>query len=162
MSLLGTGGSKVSPSSCCVRGEIPSLHLSPPQNPNPGAHSREGGDAQLREPCLGMAWPLHRLTLPGKICFIPSLVPAMAATAAPACFVLGACDELLLAPGWLLADGNLPQPLLLISQSCWIPLGAATPGGKVPFPTERGLGGNSVPIPNLWLLLSSPGALLRP
>lgn len=117
MSLLGTGGSKVSPSSCCVRGEIPSLHLSPPQNPNPGAHSREGGDAQLREPCLGMAWPLHRLTLPGKICFIPLMVPAMAATAAPACFVLGACDELLLAPGWLLADGNLPQPLLLISQS---------------------------------------------
>lgn len=82
----------------------------------------------------------------------------MAATAAPACFVLSACDELLLAPGWLFANVNLPQPLLLISQSCWIPLGAVTRGGKVPFPSEMlglALGWSSVPIPSLWLLSGS-------
>lgn len=83
----------------------------------------------------------------------------MAATAAPACFVLSACEELLLAPGWLFANVNLPQPLLLISQSCWIPLGAVTRGGKVPFSSERvalALGWSSVPIPSLWLLSGSP------
>lgn len=110
---------------------MPCLHLSPPQKSNPGPDGREGGGAQLREPCLGMVWPLHRLTLPGKSCF---MVPAMAA---PACFVLSARDKLLLAPARLFANVNLPQPLLLISQSCWIPLGAVTPGGKVPCPSGR-------------------------
>lgn len=43
----------------------------PTPKPNPAPHGREGVDAQLRKPCLAMVWPLHRLTLPGKSCFIP-------------------------------------------------------------------------------------------
>lgn len=77
----------------------------------------------------------------------------------PACFVLSACDELLLAPGWLFANGNVPQRLLLISQSCWVPLGAVTRRGKVPFPSDwvgLALGRSSVPIPSLSLLPGSP------
>lgn len=70
----------------------------------------------------------------------PFLVPA---AAVPACFALNACNELLLAPGWLFANVNLPQTLLLVTQSHQIPLGAVAHGGKVwgshqaPFPSTR-------------------------
>lgn len=81
-----------------------------------------------------MVWLLHELALPGESCsavLSPLLVPSMVAAAALACFALSVCTELLLAPGWLFANVNLPQPLLLINRSHWIPLRAVAHGGKV-------------------------------
>ena len=83
---------------------------------------------------LGMVQPLHGLALPGEsrsAVLSPSLVPAVVAAAVPACFALSACNESLLASGWLFASVNLLQALLLTTQSRWIPLGAAARGGKV-------------------------------
>lgn len=47
----------------------------------------------------------------------PSLVPTVVATAEPTCFASSACNEMLLAPGWLFANVNVLQTLLLITQS---------------------------------------------
>lgn len=107
------------PHSLAVRagGRLPCLHPSPPQKSNLGPHHREeqGVPGTLRKPSwsimemgLGMVRLLCGLALPGEspsAVLSPFLVPA---AAVPACFALNACNESLLAPGWLFANVNLP------------------------------------------------------
>jgi len=144
---MGRGESRGSqlPCSLAVRagGRLPCLHPSPPQKSNPGPHCRKGQGMpstlwnpswSITETSLGTVWPLRGLGLPGEslsAVLFPLPVPSMVAAAVPACFALRACNELLLAPGWLFANVNLLQTLLLITQSHWISLGAVACRGKV-------------------------------
>lgn len=85
---------------------------------HPGASWRQA-EAQCY---CSLGWPCQGGS--SSAVLSPSLVPSMVVVAVPACFASSACNELPLAPGWLFANVNLLQTLLLITLCCRIPLGA--------------------------------------